>query len=146
MWFTYPNNTYFDLMSKYKDKIIIEVGGHDHFSSMRYHTSSDILDTAVPATADANLFHNILVNPSVSPWHSNNPGISAFEIDDETLLPHSYHASFLNLQHTIGKEQRTPYRSLEWRDLSYKDDFGLELLTPESIHELRIRLQGNPVL
>ena len=90
MWFTYPNNIYFDLLNKYKDKIIIEVGGHDHFSNMRYHTDRDVLDMTVPAPADADLFHNLIINPSVSPWHGNNPGISVFEIDDITLEPQNY--------------------------------------------------------
>jgi len=120
MWFTYPNNIYFDLLNKYKDKIIIEVGGHDHFSNMRYHTDSDVLDMTVPAPSNADLFHNLIVNPSISPWHGNNPGISVFEIDDNTLEPHKYHATFLNLRSTIGQQQRTPYRLLEWRDLDYQ--------------------------
>ena len=105
MWFTYPNNIYFDLLSQYKEKIIIEIGGHDHFTSMRYHTNYDVLDTTVPAPDDALLFHNILINPSVSPWNGNNPGISKFEIDDKTLLPFNYEASYLNLQDTIGKDK-----------------------------------------
>ena len=140
MWFTYPNNIYFDLLRKYKEKIIIEIGGHDHFNSMRYHTDADISDSTVPAPNEADLFHNILVNPSVSPWSGNNPGISAFEIDDESLVPHNYHATFLNLRETIGKDQRTPYSQLEWRDLDYKQEFGIESLTPQDIHKLRIKL------
>lgn len=104
MWFTYPNKIYFDLLKKYKNKIIIEVGGDDHFNSMRYHTSADIMDITVPASNEAQLFHNIIVNPSVSPWSGNNPGISAFEVDDESLVPFNYMASFLNLRETVGKD------------------------------------------
>lgn len=90
MWFSYPNQTYFELLSQYKDKIILEVGGHDHFTSMRYHTQKDILDTSVDGPTDDSLFHNILVNPSLTPWYYNNPGVSAFEVNDETLVPHNY--------------------------------------------------------
>ena len=71
---------------------------------MRYHTDADILDLNVPPPSTADLFHNTLINPSVSPWNGNNPGISAFEIDDKTLVPYNYHATFLNLRDTIGKE------------------------------------------
>ena len=68
----------------------MEVGGHDHFTSMRYHTSEDILNTSDDETTDGNLFHNILVNPSLTPWYYNNPGVSALEIDDKTLVPQNY--------------------------------------------------------
>jgi hypothetical protein len=130
MWFSYPNQMYFELLQRYKDKIIIEVGGHDHFTSMRYHTTRDILDTESSTKTDDSLFHNILVCPSLTPWYDNNPGISAMEIDDETLVPQNYQATYLNLKPTIGKKQRTPYRKFEWRDLHYAEEFGIKELTP----------------
>ena len=91
---------YFELLQRYKDKVIIEVGGHDHFTSMRYHTTRGILDT--DESPDDSLFHNILVNPSLTPWYANNPGVSAIEIDEETLVPHNYQATYMNLKPTIG--------------------------------------------
>jgi len=144
MWNTYPNLVYFKLIEKHRDRIILEVGGHDHFTSMRYHTQLDIFDTEVPAKPSASLFHNILINPSMTPWYSNNPGISRFEVHPDTLVPFNYQASFLNLEDTIGKPQRTPYAKLSWRHLDYKEEFGLEDLTVESIHALRVRLQKDP--
>ena len=30
---------YFELIEKYREKIIIEVGGHDHYADVRYHTT-----------------------------------------------------------------------------------------------------------
>ena len=67
------------------------------------------MDTESSAMSDTSLFHNMLVNPSATPWYGNNPGISAMEIDDATLKPHSYQATFLNLAETIDKSVRTPY-------------------------------------
>ena len=52
--------------------------------------------------------------------------VSAIEIDDHTLIPHSYNASYLNLQPTIGKQARTPYNKLEFRDLDYAKEFGID--------------------
>lgn len=101
MWFSYPNQMYFELLEKFKDKVIMEVGGHDHFTSMRYHTTKDVLDTSSAAESDDSLFHNILVNPSITPWYANNPGVSGIEINDQTLVPHNYHATYLNLKKTI---------------------------------------------
>ena len=120
----------------------MEVGGHDHFTSMRYHTQKDILDTDYDVELDDSLFHNILVNPSLTPWYYNNPGVSALEINDKTLVPHNYQASYLNLAPTMGKKApMTPYDELEWRDLDYQTEFGLEDLTVTGIHKLRLRLQ-----
>ena len=68
------------------------------------------MDTKSPTATDDSLYHNMLVNPSATPWYGNNPGISAIEIDDETLIPHNYHATFLNLKKTLDKPTRTPYK------------------------------------
>lgn len=146
MWFAYPNQVYFNLIQLHKDKIIAEIGGHDHFTSMRYHTDKEIFDIDSPSDSDDSLYHNILVNPSMTPWYSNNPGVSAMEIDDETLVPHNYHATFMNLKPTIGKERRTPYQNLEFRDLDYQKQFDLKDMTPQGIHDLRVRLQKDPQL
>ena len=124
----------------------MEVGGHDHFTSMRYHTERCILDTETPGATDTSLFHNILINPSMTPWYSNNPGISAMEICDDTLVPHHYQATYLNLKETIGKETRTPYSMLTWRDVDYFADYGIDELTPLGIHKFRVKLQEDPEL
>ena len=107
---------------------------------MRYHTAKDILDVGDHGL-DKSLFHNILVNPSLAPYQRNNPGISVMEVDDNTLIPHNYQATYLNLEPTIGRLHLTPYQSLHWRDIDYNKDFGLEDLTPQGIHNLRIKLQ-----
>ena len=39
MWDENLAETYFNIIQKYHDKIIIEVGAHDHFSDVRYHSS-----------------------------------------------------------------------------------------------------------
>ena len=142
MWTTFPNQAYFELLATYKHKVIMEIGGHDHFTSMRYHTQKDILDLDDDPLQDDTLFHNILINPSLTPWYYNNPGVSCLEIDDETLIPHNYQASYLNLAPTMGKNaSRPPYEELEWRDLNYQAEFGLEDLTAAGIHKLRLKLQ-----
>ena len=123
MWTAFPNNAYFELLANYKDKVIMEIGGHDHFTSMRYHTKQDILnisDFEEEVIKDDSLFHNILINPSLTPWYYNNPGVSCLEIDDKSLIPHNYQASYLNLAPTMGENATKPdYGELEWRDLDY---------------------------
>ena len=76
MWKSYPNNVYFDILKEYSDKIILEIGGHDHLSSLRYHTKRDILDVSSSnALQHDELFHNIFIAPSMTPWYHNNPDL-----------------------------------------------------------------------
>lgn len=84
LWSNHSNSRYFELLRKYKDRVIIELAGHDHFTAMRYHSSSGVLD--LPDPEPAFNFHNLLIAPSITPWYGNNPGISAFEISD-SLVP-----------------------------------------------------------
>ena len=73
MWNHYPTRLYFDILKEYSDKIILEVGGHDHVTSLRYHTMSNTLDMTA-ATKDSELFHNLLIGTAMTPWYNTNPG------------------------------------------------------------------------
>ena len=101
------NAIYFDLLEQHKDKILIELAGHDHFASLRAHVSDS-----------GSSFHNIFIGPSITPWYSNNPGVSSFEVSDD-LVPHKLRSTFLNLQPTIGQEEPLPFGELEFRELNY---------------------------
>lgn len=54
---------------------MIELGGHDHFASLRAHESES-----------GGFFHNIAITAGISPRYSNNPGVTSFEITDD-LVP-----------------------------------------------------------
>ena len=126
MWFDEPNKAYFDMIEKHRDRIIIEIVGHDHFADLRYNTST---------TDEQYFYHNMLVVPAVTPVYNSNPGVAYLEIDDD-LKPVNFKQSNLNLYATLGKDDDTPYEKLEFRDLDYAAEFGLKDLTPESIAEL----------
>ena len=103
---------YFQILRDHKDQIIIEIGAHDHIASLRYHSSSHVLDFPDPATAFD--FHNILVAPSVTPNKNNNPGIAIFEVDNGTA--HSLKYEFLDLNPTFGSATvgNLTFRSLDF--------------------------------
>ena len=88
------------MLRKYKDKIVIELAGHDHYTAMRYHSSSGVLDFEDPEIKYN--FHNLIIGPSLTPWYSNNPGVSVLEFS-ENLVPENMQTTFLNLAPTIGK-------------------------------------------
>ena len=94
------------MLRSHRDKIIIELAGHDHFTSMRYHTGSQVFDLPDPER-DYD-FHNLLIAPSFTPWYKNNPAVSVFEIDDG-LIPINLKSTYFNLKPTIGKDDRMPY-------------------------------------
>ena len=76
LWDTENTETYFKLLEEYKDRVLIELGGHDHFTSLRTHESDS-----------GGYFHNIAITAGISPRYSNNPGVTSFEITDD-LVPH----------------------------------------------------------
>ena len=113
MWLEDSQNAYFDLLAQYKDRIVIELAGHDHFASLRAHQNDD-----------GELYHNLFVSPSITPWYNNNPGVSSFEISEE-LIPSKLKTTFLNLAPTIGLDKRLPQGELEFRYLDYEEKFAI---------------------
>lgn len=99
MWSTKANEAYFKLLAENQDRIIVELAGHDHFASLRAHQTE---------VGDDALFHNIFVAPSITPWYSNNPAVTSFEISEDGLTPHKLRSTFLNLAPTIGQDKPLP--------------------------------------
>ena len=82
----------------------MEFYGHDHFASLRVH-NDDFKD----------MYHNIFIAPSITPWYSNNPGVTSFEISADQLKPQSLRSTYLNLSATIGHDEPLPFENLEFR-------------------------------
>lgn len=103
----------FSLIYEFRDKIIIEVSAHDHFSDLRYHSNGD----------DSNkiFYHNLLVSPGISPVKNQNPGVAIFEIDSQTFIPHNLKMLFAVLDQTYGLKsgETFPFRTVTF------SDFGL---------------------
>ena len=74
MWHDAATQVYMELIEEFRDRIIIEVAGHDHFSSLRSHKINE-----------TEFFHNLFVAPSITAWYHNNPGVSSFKINDEMV-------------------------------------------------------------
>ena len=133
MWEDLPNTVYFDLLHRFKDRVVIELAGHDHFASLRSHEATD-----------GSFYHNIFVAPSITPWYSNNPGVSSFRIEkrdaDGDWVPLGLRSTFLNLNATIGLEAPLPLDQLDFRELDFEKDFGLVDMSASSIATLAERL------
>ena len=132
MWQDEPNLEYFRILDEYKDRILLELAGHDHFASLRAHMNDEW-----------EVYHNLFVAPSITPWYKNNPGVTSFEITDDTLIPQKLRTTFLNLRKTLGKETVTPFEELEFRELDYEASFGIKDMTAASIWNLAMRMSND---
>lgn len=72
MWNDEAAEVFVELIEEFKDRIVIELAGHDHFASLRTHKRGE-----------DDYFHNLLVLPSITAWYDNNPGVSSFRINSE---------------------------------------------------------------
>ena len=127
------------MYEKYRDRIIIDIGGHDHFTSFRAHKGQTVNEDG---TTSEYAFRNLFVAPSITPWYMNNPGISVFEVGDD-MVPRNLQQSFLDLDMTIGREDDIPYETLTFRDLDYASEYGLQDLTAQSILKLQGELKAD---
>ena len=133
------NVAYLSILDEFKDKILIELAGHDHFASLRAHES-----------ATGETYHNIFIAPGITPWYNNNPAVSSLEVrkddDSGTLIPHNLRTTFLNLEPTLGKDEPLSYDELEFRELSFEETYGVKDLTAKSIIDLARRLADDEAL
>lgn len=134
LWSDKPNRVFFDILERNKDKIIIELAGHDHFADLR-----------TSANMERELFHNMLVAPSITPWYRNNPGVTSFEITDD-FVPQSLRSTFLNLKATYGRDGPFRAEDLEFRELDFEKQYGIKEMTPDEIWALAYRLTQDHTL
>ena len=96
MWNDQDTSSYFDILNKYSEKIIIEVAAHDHFSDLRYHENKH------PSKEVPSISHNLIVSPGITPMKSQNPGFAVLDVDEVTQIPQNYKLTFVELEKTYG--------------------------------------------
>lgn len=79
----------------------MEIGAHDHFSDIRYHSSDD-------SNAKKFFYHNILISPGITPIKKQNPGFATFDLDLSTMTPKNLKMTFLDLDKTFGMKSIPP--------------------------------------
>lgn len=134
LWDDAYNSKYFDMLRTYKDSVVIEVGGHDHFADLRYHSSYHVADLKDSDTKF--YFHNLFVAPGATPYGNSNPAVSMFELEysNSKYVPKNLKIEYLDLDATFDK-QSVPYSDATWWSLDWAKDFGVTELTPDSLHE-----------
>jgi hypothetical protein len=130
LWHDKYNNPYFQMLRDNHDLVVMEVGGHDHFADLRFHTSKNVAELKDLSGSTFN-FHNLFVSPGMTPYGNSNPGVSKFELNSD-FVPQNLRMEFLDLDYTIGK-QSVPYSEAKFWTVDYAKDYGVTDLTPDSL-------------
>lgn len=118
------------------DLIVLEVGGHDHYADLRFHTSQNVAN--IKDAKDKFNFHNLFVSPGMTPYGDSNPGVSKFELDSN-LVPQNLRMEFLDLDATFGKTS-VPYSEAKFWTVDYAKDYGVTYMTSDSLADFYDKL------
>jgi len=108
-------------MYAYKDKIILEVGGHDHMEDLRIFNSNS-----------KGPYRNLFIGCAVSPDHEQMPGFNTFAIEGDEMVPRDLRLTTIDLEATYGKNPAPPLSEVPVRHLQFTD-YGIDSLTAEAL-------------
>ena len=103
----YPNwaedsnqSIFFDIILSNKDKIILEVTGHDHLAGLR--------SAPIPG-ATGEYYLNKIVFPGLTSNTSQQPGFGTFIYDTDTTTASQLKMTFVDLNDSYDKPESTSY-------------------------------------
>ena len=102
--------SFFDIMLKYREKIIFQVTGHDHLSDLR---------TAKVDGSEDEYYMNKVVFPGLTSTSLQQPGYASFMYDTDTAKATNLMMSFVSIDKTIGMPENTTYDKLPWFDVDF---------------------------
>ena len=69
MWDSDYNSRYFDLLLAYKDQVMLEVGGHDHWEDIRVYKNKH-----------GDIYRNLIIATGVGLDHGQLPGFNTLKV------------------------------------------------------------------
>lgn len=133
-WDETYSNAYFDIIGQHHDKIVMEIGAHDHFSDIRYHSNKD---------AATYFYHNILISPGVTPRNKQNPGFATFDID-LSMTPTNLKMTFLDLDKTFGMESApNDINAVPINVVDFSKEFGLKDISAAALSKFKDKLAAD---
>lgn len=115
-----------NFLARRQDRIIAIIAAHVHTFEIRAPFSTAYPNVSVP----------LLMSPSISPLHGNNPGYSVLDFKLE-------HDGSLTLKHEMRFLQLSQYQfehSVEFITTKMQERFGVDFLSAQSIRGLADRL------
>ena len=112
-------------MLKYKDKVVIELAGHDHWEDFRMNIDSD-----------GNMFRNMFIATGVGLDHKQLPGFNTMKIDEVTVMPKEFKETILDVTKAYGMDTAPPLDSLPVHTIDFAKDYGLNEYSAEAIYAM----------
>ena len=114
LWGSDYKNRYFDLLLQYKDQIVIELAGHDHWEDLRYYEDSD-----------GNSYRNLFIAAGVGLDHNQLPGFNTLKVDEYTLISKDLELTVLDITKTYGLNDIPPLDSIPYHQINFKNNYGI---------------------
>lgn len=140
---------FYQLLWAFRDRIILEVNGHDHISDLRTHSANKMFNhgdkcvNEYPEYADQ-FFASKLINPGITPTNHSQPGFATFNYNFENSTFTDLKMTFLQLESTTGLPETATISEMEFFEVDYDRMFGLKVLNGEQIGLLNQRLIADP--
>ena len=121
--------SFMSLLNTYQDRISMILGAHVHTFEIRSPLSSSFPNVSVP----------LLMSPSISPLHENNPGYSVmdFGVKANGSLAMKHEMRFFQLN------DYTVFHDIEFITTDIQEKFHVSFLSSDSIRGLENRLSEN---
>ena len=148
---------YKQIVKQNRHKIILQIGAHTHWADVRSYVSPYNPFSSAGLGIGAFLgvedeeehedvhYENLHVSPSVSPIFGNNPGVTTFDVHEDSLVAYNFTWHFFDLYKSFtDSEQETPL--VEYREVNLEKEFGLMNFTIGETWNFLKRLQGDEEL
>ena len=119
-WMPTYNQRYVDMIYENRDRIIIEVAGHDHVEDIRYSRRQD-----------GKSARSLLISNAVTLNNHDLPGFTTFKV--ENFVPTDLMQYSLDITPSFGMSHIPSFESLSYNVVNYKKDYGLKDLRPKTI-------------
>ena len=141
----YLQKAFMDIMEIHRDKIIMEVTGHDHLAGMRVAQVKPE-NTVNNQDEQSPFYLNKVLFPGLTGASNTQPGFATFIYDTETEKAEQLKFTYVDVNGTIGLPQDTQFNDLPWFHVDFESKFGLEDLSGESINDFTLRLKDDLAL
>lgn len=111
-------------MRNYKDRVVIELAGHDHWEDIRVY-----------ADKDGNKFRNMFVATGIGMDHKQLPGFNTMKIDGDTNKPKELKETILDITKVYGQNTAPPLEDIPVHTVDFTYDYGISDLSAESIYD-----------
>lgn len=124
LWTKNYNDKYFEMVKKHRDRIVIELAGHDHWEDLRMLYDKD-----------GSEYRNLFIGNGVTPNFGQMPGFNTMKIDGQNMKPKELMQTILNIRPSWGNSTMPPLIDLPHTMIDYAKDYDFTDLTAESIYD-----------